>query len=267
MKEFAPDKAIIPIVKGSREKQINELLGTGFFVCASGELHVLTAKHVFQDSPLDKGEHYAYVFNTGTRIQVWSIPKYSISKNFDIAIFKPQQFESAIPLQFAECQPSLNDDIICYEYSGTRIERTRPDHTHVAFEPMAHKGNIMRSYVSDYPETKPTPSMIVSFPAMQGASGAPIICAFKREFFYVAGMVVANVERHLMPAQVVRIDDADGAEETSYFLPTAKAIDASVIRSVITELGLDLECVKPNQIRQWASKLARRLGWGLGGQR
>ena len=261
MREFAPHNVIIPIVKGTQAKKITEVLGTGFFVRASGELHVLTAKHVFQDSPLDKGEHYAYVVNTGPRIQAWTIPKFSLSNDFDIAIFKPRQFESAIALPFAECQPSLNDDIICYEYSGTRIELTRPNHTLVAFEPMAHKGNIMRSYVSDYPETKPTQSLILSFPAMQGASGAPIICALKRESFYVAGMVVANVERHLMPAQIVTIDDADGAEETSYFLPTAKAIDATVIRNVMTELGLDLECVKPNQIRQWASNLAKRLGW------
>ncbi len=92
-----------------------------------------------------------------------------------------------------------------------------------------------------------------------GGCGAPIICALGRKSFYVAGMVVTNIERHLMPAQIVKIDG--GAEETSYFLPTAKAIDATVIRNVITEMGLDLECVRPNQVRQWASKLARKLGW------
>ena len=259
MREFAPHNAIIPIVKGTQAKEISEVLGTGFFVRASGDLHVLTAKHVFQGSPLDKGEHYAYVVNTGPRIQVWTIPEFSFSKDFDIAIFKPRQFESAIALPFSECQPSLNDDIICYEYSGTRIEKTRPNHTLVAFEPMAHKGNIMRSYISDYPETKPTPSLILSFPAMQGASGAPIICALGRKSFYVAGMVVDNFERHLIPAQIVKMDD--GVEKTSYFLPTAKAIDAVVIRNVITEMGFDLEYVKPNPIRQWASKLARRLDW------
>jgi hypothetical protein len=244
MDKFAPDKAIIPIVKGRPDKKISELLGTGFFVSLDQALYVLTAKHVFEGSPLVNDEFYGYVFKAGEQIQVWSVPRWAVSRDYDVAAFESRPFDEAVPLPFSDAQPPLNGDVICYEYSHSRIETRVSGHTHVTFEPLAHKGNVMRIYESTFPETVPTPSFIVSFPALQGASGAPVVAHTKNKNFYVAGLMVANLERHLLPAQILRIEDSSGTEETIYFLPLGKAIDARVIKEFILGLGKEPDIVE-----------------------
>jgi hypothetical protein len=58
----------------------------------------------------------------------------------------------------------------------------------------------------------------------------------------VIGMLVANVERHLVPAQVVRIEEKNGSsEETRYYLPFGKAIDASDIASFLNAASVSFE--------------------------
>jgi hypothetical protein len=77
-----------------------------------------------------------------------------------------------------------------------------------------------------------------SFPALQGASGAPILRA---RDFAVVGMLVANHERHLLPAQVVRIETNNEAlEETRYLLPVGKAIEAHFVLEVLDQMGISV---------------------------
>jgi hypothetical protein len=134
-----------------------------------------------------------------------------------------------VTLGFKRADPALNDDVFSYEYSSTRIEKTASGGTNVIFEPMAHKRNIMRFYDSDFPEGKLTPSFQVSYPALQGASGAPVVAKNKHGFF-VCGILVANIERELLPAQIVRIEDSERSfEETKYFLPHGKGLHSKVI--------------------------------------
>jgi len=239
--ELKPDRAIVPIVRYAPEKPISELLGTGFFVGDADALHLVTAKHVFHGSPLNDGEKYALVFNDGTGIGIIAISQIRVALDFDVAVCTVERslLPLAVPLAIATVDPPLNQDVFSYEYSSTRIEKTATG-VHVSFEPHAHKGNIVRSYVSKFPEAHPTPSFLTSYPALQGASGAPVISASpSRKRFAVAGMLVANAERHLLPAQVVKIEEGPAYKETtSYFLPYGKAVSWSVLADCLQGMAV-----------------------------
>ena len=209
----------------------------------------MTARHVFDDNPLEKSEKYAYTFHGTKNIQIRSVNKIYSSDDYDIAFFHVENSDVAVPdavtLPFSKREPTLSENIYCYEYSTSRFKRTAQGGTHVSIEPLTHKGNIMRIFDSDYPETIPTPSFLTSFPALQGASGAPLLAGTENKNFYVAGMVVANQETHLLPAQTVKIKDGEKyIEETSYFLPLGKSINATLIASFLQKMGLELNFVE-----------------------
>jgi len=238
MKTFDPNQAVIPIMKARGGVTISETLGTGFYTRLSGELYVITAKHVFADNPLIDDEHYVYAFMSGGKVNVWNVEGFHYSQNSDVAFFKSTPNEDAVIIPFSENNPPLNRDVFCYEYSQTRIEAKATGGVHVALEPFAHKGNIMRYHDLDYPSYVNAPCFVVSFPAMRGASGAPVICYTDSKDFYVAGMIVANMGRHLMPAQVERITDQKGnTEEMSFYLPLGMAIQSSVVRKALSDVG------------------------------
>jgi hypothetical protein len=137
----------------------------------------------------------------------------------------------AVPLPLAAADCAMNQDVITMEFSDTHSV-SRPDGpSEMRFRPAHRKGNIISFYRSDFPETVPTHSLDLSFPALRGASGAPIIV---ERTGVVVGMIVANIERHLMPAQVERIESPDGtAEDRRYFLPVGKAISWRHLREFI----------------------------------
>jgi hypothetical protein len=231
--DLRPERAIVPIVRATKQKPVIEVLGTGFFVGTGPALHVITAKHVIADNPVVGDEKYAIVFRDAKSIKILATLRILAAADFDLAacVVDRSDFPAAVPLSIGREDPALNADVFSFEYSATRIERTPTGGTHVSFEPYAHKGNIVRSFESTFPEKVNTPSILTSFPALQGASGAPILAATSsRKSFAVVGMTVANVERHLMPAQLVQIHDGDSyRESTSYFLPFGKALARSVV--------------------------------------
>jgi len=74
----------------------------------------------------------------------------------------------------------------------------------------------------------------LSYPALKGASGAPV---FEEGSLRIIGVVVANVEREMMPAQVLRAYREDGTplEEIHYFLPNALAVGWEHVAEVVAE--------------------------------
>ena len=242
MNTFDPNRSIVPIVKASVDDPIQEILGTGSFVGAGEKVFILTAKHIFEGAERQEKDKFAFVLNDGKRIGVWAIRKITACLDYDIAICAIEHVDGIVPLQFSKQQPSLNADVFCYEYSTTRIEAIKTGGKHVSFEPLAYKGNIMRYFDSEFPEIIKTPSFNTSFPALQGASGAPVISATKNKNFFIAGILVANQETHLLPAQLVEIiDGPEYLEQTSYFLPMGKAINASLISQVIEQHNVEIE--------------------------
>jgi hypothetical protein len=55
----------------------------------------------------------------------------------------------------------------------------------------------------------------------------------------VFGMIVANVERHLLPAQIVQIQEGDSfTEKASYFLPYGKALARAAVARGLEDMGV-----------------------------
>jgi hypothetical protein len=246
--DLNPERAIVPIVRASHERPVIEILGTGFFVGTGEVLHVITAKHVITSFAPAEGEHLAVVFRGTTGIACVSIAQVVASTGFDIAAgaIDKSHIPEAVPIAIGDIDPPLSANVFSFEYSSTRIERTEKGGTLVSFEPYAHKGNIVRRYVSTFPETTPTPSILTSFPALRGASGAPILAAnATKSEFGVVGMTVANLERHLLPAQVVEVHDGDTfSETTSYFLPYGKALGREVVAMCLEQMNVPFEYCK-----------------------
>jgi hypothetical protein len=74
----------------------------------------------------------------------------------------------------------------------------------------------------------------LSFPTLQGASGAPIVSNETRRLW---GIVKANVEYHLLPAQTITARDSKAQilEETNYMLPQGIAVHVKHLRSMLEE--------------------------------
>lgn len=202
----------------------------------------ITAAHVFANNPIGPGENYAIVIREGDLLAVREASDIRLSNRFDMAAFAAASLAS-VPIRLAQSEPALNADLLSYEYSGTRFIRQPDGKLNVHFEPNSHKGHTVRRYISDYPERFPTPSCLVSFPALQGASGAPLLTfAAPSHEFAIAGMLVANLEAELLPAQVVRIEDEKGRlEEIKYFLPHGKAISQAGLVASLNELRVVYE--------------------------
>jgi hypothetical protein len=245
MKTLQPELSIVPIVRATSSLPISEVLGTGFFIGKDKRIALVTAKHVFGNNPLNDKERYAYVIKKDKGVQVWAIKKAVGNEKYDVAVCEIEPIPDAIPLSFSTQQPALNDDVFCYEYSNTRFERKPLGGMHISFEPLSHKGNIMRYFDSTFPESRPTPSFVTSFPALQGASGAPVMASTTNKQIFVAGMMVANKESRLLPAQIVKVQDGNEfTEEISYFLPMGKAINATLLVTILKDLNLDIDIVE-----------------------
>ena len=72
----------------------------------------------------------------------------------------------------------------------------------------------------------------LSFPALKGASGAPVL---SNASFELLGVVKANVSYELLPAQIESIQDEAGVvtEETKFFLPQALAVNVTIVREFL----------------------------------
>jgi hypothetical protein len=77
----------------------------------------------------------------------------------------------------------------------------------------------------------------LSFPALRGASGAPVM--FESTPFIaeelkwgIVGVLVANVAYHAIPAQIISLvgDDDKYIEEQKYMLPQGLAVDINHLK-------------------------------------
>ena len=76
----------------------------------------------------------------------------------------------------------------------------------------------------------------LSFPALKGASGAPVITW--KPPFRLWGILSQNVARELHPAQVEKVLDEGGnmTEETRFYLPLGLAIHVKHVRKLLEAL-------------------------------
>lgn len=207
-----------------------EFLGTAFLI--SFDI-LMTARHVLEPVSIPDGLRLAVVFTEPKLVlvdlaEIWLHPRYDIgfarlaTARLDYDVFDVTWFD-----------PFAESDVMAFDFSATLAKSMQPDGS-LRFELIANfqKGNILRTYTAYHGPRYPTRSVDISFPAFKGASGAPVIdCTSRR----VCGMLVGNLERHLMPAQLEEVRDQTGevAERRRYFLPVGQAIHWSVLGDAI----------------------------------
>jgi len=232
-----PTESIIGIVKvNPAERKIKEVLGAGFFINAKGI--ALTAKHIFDDYDDKTFTLKAVIIDRTGKTIFPDVKIIRKSINYDITAIEVLGIVSAPFYNIQDGVLMFNRDYVSVDYSQTSItynpSTLRED---VLIVPATRKGNIVIQYESNFPEKVPTKCIELSFPVLQGASGAPIMENYPP--WNVVGMLTHNIERQLVPAQTVKIRDGENyTEETKYYMPHAKAICASHLLDFVKDMGL-----------------------------
>lgn len=234
-----PAEAVMPIMTYSvKEQRRTSVLGTGFFINANGV--ALTAKHILDRYDEAKEDLMVTLVDRNEDIYDLKTAIIHKSKNYDIAALKVAVSNNKY-LTVGGRTIHNNIDYMTVEYSRISFEQDISTGLQTTFlKPSCRKGNIISIYPSEWPETAPTKTMEVSFPVLQGASGAPLFeCD---DPWHVVGMITHSIEYELTPAQTIRIQaDDKHSEETKYFLPVGKAIHFEHLSEFIEELrGLGL---------------------------
>ena len=226
---------IAPVVTRTvgMQDRVHDLLGTSFLV---GQRLFMSAKHVFGVIP-QVGQELAVVSH-GEALSAHLAEVIYQDPKHDIAIARVTQWPGdGGPLAITPTDIlTMNSNVLTGEFSPTRSGVQLSDgRTAMAISVNWQKGNIVREYRPDFGYANETACIDLSYPALKGASGAPVI---EEQSGYVLGMIVANIERQLMPAQVERTERPDGTKDEviRYFLPSAQALRASHLREALSRV-------------------------------
>jgi S1-C subfamily serine protease len=206
-----------PIFVHGNENQI-AFAGTGFFVNFGNRHLLVTANHVLDGRAVS-------ILNipaepTGFQISevLVATKLLAVDKLHDLAVMEPD-FEPDHAFELATNPPPGNLRIGSLEYARFSIDSAKRQ---IYANPSSRVGNLVREA---YDTVYPFRVLELSYPALRGASGAPVINVEGNEAFQVIGIIVANAQYELMPIQKYQYESADGKkEETHYYLPAALAM-------------------------------------------
>jgi S1-C subfamily serine protease len=224
-------ETIVPIVgiKEEENRPVPRFLGTGTFI--EPRPYLVTAAHVIKGwngtlgiMPPPDGSR---AFNAN--------PTY-VNPKTDLALLRVPDWSPQTVLKIAEDErvETFNQIVACFEYGTTRTLGET-----ILFHPAWRMGNITRIHGPNSDVAKQygqagEDALELSFPALRGASGAPVF-AWQEPYLY--GIIIANVSYHLLPAQIETILDEKNQilEETQFMLPQAIAVHARHLRTLIQE--------------------------------
>lgn len=227
-------KCIVPLIKSTGDLSLGrEFLGTAFMVSSD---RLITARHCLVDVTLADDEVIAAIFGVGDgNLQAHLVTDIVHDENFDVSHATVQGRGIDEPYLDVEVGTlAFNSDVVTAEYSGTESNQDLGDGRFaMVFNPIYRKGHMTRFYPSTIGHRAETRCFDLSFPALKGASGAPVIDDRTAK---VIGMVVQNVEQQRMPAHVETVYRENGTAEESvrYFLPFAQAIRAEYLIPHVT---------------------------------
>ena len=221
-----PQKLIVPIFACSEVGKIERFLGTGVFV---GQPPLLvTADHVVRDW----GGRYAVIISTPSTHRLKHTELMLRKPEMDLAALEVSDYPLETGLQLGEDDEIVQNQIVaCFEYSATRYVGDE-----LKMEPATRLGHLTRLRdLRDMYGPAGTDALELSFPALRGSSGAPVL---SNSDFHLWGIVMANLEYHLLPSQIVTVwDSADQpAEEVKYMLPQAVAVHVKHVRAMLQEI-------------------------------
>ncbi len=202
-----------------KENEKVNFIGSCFFFNYSEQVLVCTAEHVIRG--------WTGVFVVVAKSEEYLVEPVYSNQDFDVAFLKPKKIPKNITLTFSsDRQVPGNLSLLAYEYSTTEF-KDGIFHT----VPATRLGNCVRVIQLTDVFGKAGQDMLeLSFPALRGASGAAVVHIHNGKMI-AHGMIVANTERHLIPAHIETILDQNNEilEEKKYFLPQAVAVNSIYI--------------------------------------
>ncbi|MDO8334655.1 MAG: serine protease [Nitrosomonas sp.] len=232
MTEFKPDKAIVALFATTPSHQF---VGTGFFIDCG---FLVTAQHVVDNNKsLLFGVEIADTHDPAQRrsqLQFKSATVVAMDQSADLAILTTSEYICPCPLPI-DTTPLLGiETAYCFEYSRSNGSSTGNFYV----ESSTRVGNVVR-YVDDKRTSPlfPPDSLELSFPAIKGASGAPIMSC--RGKWAVIGIMKANAMYELLPIQSIKVmDEIDNkpiSEQTTYYLPHGLAVNSKHLKTFINK--------------------------------
>lgn len=209
-----PSDIIVPIFGYEKDKDKWLFLGSGFFFESPPLL--ATASHVVENK-FDKVAIYIIGEN-----KFYYASAVIGNKEIDLAILKIEKYIPQSSCKLGHDQRIVfTKPVYCYEY-GTTINTEDK----IAVSPATRMGNITRLLdKKDIYGLAGEAMLELSFPALKGASGSPVIL-IENELILL-GVVIGNISYHLMPAQIETIIDQNNEclEEVRYLMPQALAVN------------------------------------------
>jgi S1-C subfamily serine protease len=221
-----PRESIVRILAIDEGNNIHSFLGTGTFVGPRPLL--VTAEHVVRDWPGPLA--IAVLPDVEFIIRANLIAK---DRSVDLALLEVPGYPADRSVALGDIDAiAFNLQVVSFEY-GT----TRQIGKGIHLAPATRVGNVTRTIDLTAELGKAGEDALeLSFPALRGASGAPVI---SNHSFQLWGIIVANAEYHLLPAQIESVLDSNShtVEERRYFLPQAVAVNVKHLREMLERFG------------------------------
>ena len=194
----------------------SRFLGSGFFFQHRGVVFGATADHCVE------GYEGQFQLISGSGINNVEIA--ARSQAYDLCLFTSKLSCNSISMVLSSAlnKPG-NIQLLVFEFSTTEVVNSQ-----FRLNPATRTGNCVRVFSDTRMFGSAGENMLeLSFPALKGASGSAVVEILHSQLI-VHGVVVANVERHLLPAQIETVLDEKNEilEERKYFLPQAAAVNS-----------------------------------------
>jgi hypothetical protein len=226
---FDPRVSVVPIF-GRNEThapaEVGAFLGTGSLI-GDGSI-LLTADHVIAGW---SGKLVIAVVPNISNLHPLTVIERDTAH--DLALLKVEGYRSPRPLvpRFDQSIPP-NWTASTFEFGTTRsLGRA------IELSPATRLGNVTRVLTVEQLGAAGVDALELSFPALRGASGSPVM--FENASFGLIGVIVANVQYHLLPAQIENVLTADNThlKETVYMLPQAVAVNVRHLKPMYERLA------------------------------
>jgi len=208
-------------------------LGTAFFVRHARNI-LLTAAHVVRD----RGADFVFSAVVQSTLQDGVMPWFDcnvlhIFYDIDLAVLTTSSYFPNDKIELpSDDEVQLNRFVVCHEYSDTRKSGKDTLQSQAA----SRIGNVTRMLDrTDILGKAGSDVLELSFPALRGASGAPVITMDSKVLF---GVVLQNVQYELLPIQIETVLDEKNQilEETKYMLPQALALHVKHVRAALNSI-------------------------------
>ncbi|HEY6317860.1 MAG TPA: trypsin-like peptidase domain-containing protein [Acidimicrobiia bacterium] len=153
-------------------EEVDRYCGTAFYFRDNRTM--ITAAHVLREQPDLDIDHLAAIITIRDEFIIVPVRRAYISRRMDLAVLAVEPVDEVIPLTTVTERPALNEDLSTLEFAASTHVRVADERRAFKVDRSFRKGHAIRWYTSDFPETVPTRCVDLSYPALKGASGAPV---------------------------------------------------------------------------------------------